>query len=182
MATFAVLAVVAASVGLYASLTTEPKTTIVNNSLMVATKVDLLKETDVAFIGTVTTTETRKAVSSTRPGEEDILTRAAFNVDRFIFNPHHTTNREISLDFLGGTVGKDTLMVEGQELPIVGERMVIFTKLQDDGSLKIQMPSHGVYHIDENGRLGVGEMEKSVAQMIFGKDVSVDQLEAMLAE
>jgi hypothetical protein len=81
---------------------------------------DLIRESETVFIGRVVAV--RSAWRPSRNGDA-IVTNVTFSIDRVLKGPNRI---ERTLQFLGGTVGQDTLRVSGLPVFQVGERDVLF--------------------------------------------------------
>ncbi len=93
---------------------------------------------------------------TTRSGRRAIVTTVQFKVERMLKG---SVTEEVQLEFLGGTVGEDTMEVHGVPKFIAGERVILFSR--NNG--KEFCPLVGIYH----GKLVIERDAQSGADVVL---------------
>jgi hypothetical protein len=109
---------------------------------------ELVVEADSIYRGHVTAVQSRHVDA---PGATVIKTYVTFAIDRAIKGADH---KEIVLEFLGGTVGSDTLAVEGMPRFHVGQREILFVQKNGTQFCPLVRLMHGRYRIEHDPRTG----------------------------
>ncbi|MEY4939633.1 MAG: hypothetical protein RIQ93_1368 [Verrucomicrobiota bacterium] len=103
---------------------------------------ELVEEADAIYRGRVTAVQARRVEG---PGGSTLIkTFVTFQVDRTLKGPDQ---KETVLEFLGGTVGEDTLEVGGMPHFNVGERSILFVQQNGAQFCPLVRIMHGRYHV-----------------------------------
>lgn len=150
--------------------TSEPNEITIQSNVLLpeVTKKELLKESDIAIIGSVEGVRSFKAKSKIRPGKEDIFSDISLQVKEYLYNPKNLSSSRITVRVPGGTLGNTTMRVNGAPVFKNGEQVVVFLKQNQDQTFAVVGWAQGKYTID-NGIVGKGN-EKVFVKDIFGRD------------
>lgn len=86
-----------------------------------------------------------------RSGRRSIVTTVRFHVERMLKG---SAAEELSLEFLGGTVGEDTMEVHGVPKFIPGERVILFSRNNGQEFCPLVGIHHGKLLIERDARSG----------------------------
>jgi hypothetical protein len=103
---------------------------------------ELVSEADGIYRGQVTAVEARRVTQPS--GDSVIKTFVTVAVERALKGP---TQKEVVLEFLGGTVGADTLTVSGMPKFTVGQREIVFVQKNGVQFCPLVAMMHGRYHV-----------------------------------
>jgi hypothetical protein len=110
---------------------------------------ELVAEADSIHRGRVTAVEARRVQSST--GASVIKTYVTFSVDRTLKGQ---PQKEIVLEFLGGTIGDETLEVGGMPHFTVGAREILFVQKNGVQFCPLVRLTHGRYRVERDDASG----------------------------
>jgi hypothetical protein len=106
---------------------------------------ELVAEADAIYRGHVTAVHSERFTAP--DGSNLIKTLVTFAVERPLKGGN---NREIVLEFLGGTVGNDTLAVDGMPAFAVGDREILFVQRNGTQICPLVRMMHGRYRIERD--------------------------------
>jgi hypothetical protein len=109
---------------------------------------ELVAEAEAIYRGRVSRVEARRVEHS--DGGSVIKTFVTFAVERVLKGPGQT---EVTLEFLGGTVGDETLTVTGMPVFAMGDREIVFVQKNGMQLCPLVALMHGRYRVkrDESG-------------------------------
>jgi hypothetical protein len=139
----------------------------------------LVGEAEQIFVGTVTTTQSRKKPTG------GILTEVTFGNLRMVKGSDAGT---ITLEVMGGTVGKETLQVSGVPVFRMGMRYLVFMAGNGTAIFPVVGGNQGVFQVTQDQASGAdvildaygASVRSPSIQRAIGRGVEV-QAEAMLA-
>lgn len=152
------------------------KMTSISNILIRTTPEEMVKQSDLIVIGTVSDLKAAKAPSVLQEGEEDIVTNINISVEKYLSNPNNLSLSELVVQIVGGTINKETMVVEDSPSFDEGQRVVVFLQKKDDNTFTVYGWSQGKYTIS-NGNIADNGKEKDLFKGIFGKDMTLDEFE-----
>ncbi|HUR60446.1 MAG TPA: hypothetical protein VM029_22175 [Opitutaceae bacterium] len=110
---------------------------------------ELVGEADAIYRGQVTGVEARRVA---RPdGGSTIKTFVTVSIDRVLKG---TEEKNVTLEFLGGTIGDETLDVGGMPKFIVGEKGILFVQRNGRQFCPLVRLGHGSYRIEKDPASG----------------------------
>jgi hypothetical protein len=112
-------------------------------TVVAPTFAELVSEADTIFRGKVTAVQARR-VAATDAGGPLIKTFVTFIVERVLKG---TAPQEVTLEFLGGTVGADSLVVTGMPKFSPGAREIVFVQRNGVQFCPLVAMRHGRYRI-----------------------------------
>lgn len=111
---------------------------------------DLVGKADAIYRGRVTSVEAHR-VDRADGGGQVIKTFVTFAVERVLKGNERT---EVVLEFLGGTVGEETLTVSGMPEFTVGQREIVFVRRNGVQLCPLVAMMHGRYHVRHDATAG----------------------------
>lgn len=111
---------------------------------------ELVAKADSIYRGQVTAVEARR-VDRADGGGQIIKTFVTFAVERTMKG---TEQKQVVLEFLGGTVGDDTLTVSGMPQFTVGQREIVFVQANGVQFCPLVAMMHGRYHVKRDAAAG----------------------------
>lgn len=154
----------------------EKKNTIISALMIKLTPEEIVNQSDGIIIGTVKDLQTAKVPSSFRSGKEDIVTNAVISVEKYLFNPKNLPLPDITVQTVGGTIGKESMTMEDSPVFEKGQRVIVFLRQEKDNTLTVFGGSQGKYTIN-NGSVADGAQEQEIFNSVFGKQMTLDELE-----
>jgi len=112
-------------------------------TVVAPTFAELVSEADTIFRGRVTAVQARR-VAGTDDGGPLIKTFVTFTVERLLKG---AAPQEVTLEFLGGTVGADSLVVTGMPKFAPGAREIVFVQRNGAQFCPLVAMRHGRYRI-----------------------------------
>ena len=110
---------------------------------------ELVGEADAIYRGRVTATEARYVA---RPdGGNVIKTYVTFAIDRVLKG---SAQKEVVLEFLGGTIGNDTLTVSGMPKFAIGDHDIVFVQKNGVQFCPLVAVMHGRYRVMRDAAAG----------------------------
>jgi len=164
---------------LYAFKKPIEKTTIhINAILPQISQEELINQSDGVIVGIVKDLKVLKTSSSVRPNEEDIVTNATIVVEKYISNPKNLSDKEITVQTIGGTIGNETMTAEESPTFKIGEKVIVALKKRNDSNnvFTIYGWAFGKYTVDSNDNIG-NEKESVYFNTVFGKKMNFDEFE-----
>lgn len=110
---------------------------------------ELVAEAESIYRGQVTAVQSRRVASPT--GASIIKTFVTFAVERTLKG---SAQPEVELEFLGGTVGEDSLEVAGVPQFTVGQREIVFVQKNGRQFCPLVRVMHGRYHVERESATG----------------------------
>jgi hypothetical protein len=110
---------------------------------------ELVAEADAIYRGHVTSVQARRVEGA--GGGSTIKTFVTFAVERMLKGAEQP---EVVLQFLGGTVGDDTLTVGGMPQFHVGQREIVFVQKNGAQFCPLVRVMHGRYHVETDAASG----------------------------
>lgn len=174
------LVVVGASVGAYTFLSKASQITSVigHAALPQLKKSELIKSSTVIVLARIKEVQSGKYPSKFREGEEDIISTATLEIEKYLYNPENIATQTLSVQTLGGTVGDTNMIVEGSPSFKVGDHTLAFLIKDPSGVFTVNGWAQGKYTIDVSGEIGVGEEELAHLHNIFGTSRLVSGIES----
>ncbi|MES2693423.1 MAG: hypothetical protein V4773_08120 [Verrucomicrobiota bacterium] len=126
--------------GLLLSATVARATTVIPPSFA-----ELVKDADAIHRGTVTAVEARRVEGPAGSGSF-IKTFVTVSIERTLKGAAPAA-REVTLEFLGGTVGQDSMIVTGMPKFAVGEREFVFVQKNGTQFCPLVAVMHGRYRV-----------------------------------
>ena len=154
----------------------EKKDTIVSALLIKLTPEEIVNQSDGIIIGTVKDLQTAKVPSNFRSGKKDIVTNAVISVEKYLFNPKNLSLSDVTVQTVGGTIGNESMTMEDSLIFEKGQRVIVFLRQEKDNTLTVFGGSQGKYTIN-NGSVADGAQEQEIFNSIFGKQMTLDELE-----
>ena len=111
---------------------------------------ELVAKADAIYRGRVTSVEARR-VDRADGGGQVIKTFVTFTVERVLKGGERA---EVVLEFLGGTVGDETLSVSGMPTFAVGQREIVFVRRNGVQFCPLVAMMHGRYHVKHDNAAG----------------------------
>ncbi len=142
---------------------------------------ELFQLTDGIVLGTVENLQVAKIPSRLADGKQDIVTNASIRVEKYLKNPKNLTAPEITVQTVGGTLGNQTMFSDDSPSFEKGQRVVVFLHQEPDGVFTIFRWGQGKYTVSDDGQVGTGKQETSFFNNVFGKDMTISQLETEIA-
>jgi hypothetical protein len=141
------------------------------------TLAELRTQTSEVVVGTVVKVESKR-ICAKKDSNRDIVTDVTLTVDRRLAGNGADV---ISIRVPGGIIGQDSLITD-QAPFAVGQRELWFIYPPDGYTdWHPTVNARGRYRLSEANDVGVSDLEKSFAEMIFGKPVTLDEVQAMLS-
>ncbi len=125
---------------------------------------ELVAEAQMIASGTVTSVEARRIEGPTRPVIKTFVTFAV--TKRIKGNPADT----VTLEFLGGTVGTDSLQVSGMPQFKVGDSEILFVNGNGVQFCPLVRFMHGRYHVRSDKTNGRRYVERNDARPLHSTD------------
>ncbi|MFA5247730.1 MAG: hypothetical protein WC415_00580 [Patescibacteria group bacterium] len=142
---------------------------------------EITKQSDVVIVGTVKDLKTLKTKSNFwSKDDEDIVTNANVEVEKYLFNPKNLSGLEIIVQTIGGTIGNETMFAEDEPKLEKGQRVIVFLRQAKNGAYIVFGGPQGAYTINGNN-VAVGEKEQNVFSDVFGKQMALDELEKQIS-
>lgn len=144
-------------------------------------KNELIGLSNVAVTGTVNNIKSFATESTALPGEKEVYSDLTFKVDEYIYNPKSINLKEVTIRIAGGEIEKIKMLVEDVPTPEIGHKYVFFLNQGERSDLFLaNIGSQGMFEINNDGSLGVGESQKNIIKNIFNKDLTVEELKKEL--
>jgi len=156
------------------------KTTEINTLLAKVTAEEIIKGSDGVIIGTVKDLRATKAPSSLRAEEGDIVTNVSIAVEKYLSNPKNLSLTNITVQVVGGTIGKETMIAEDSPDFEVGQKVLVFLKQGSNGVFTVYGWSQGKYTVT-NDKIAGSEKEQEIFKGIFGKELTINELEQKIS-
>lgn len=157
----------------------QEKNTEISAILAKVTPEELIKGSDGVIIGTVKDLSVTKAPSNLRAGEQDIVTNVNIAVEKYLSNPKNLSLENITVQVVGGTIGKETMTAEDSPDFEVGQKVLVFLKQGSNGILTVYGWSQGKYTV-VNDQISGSEKERDVFKSIFGRELTITELEKQI--
>lgn len=163
----------------------EPKISYVSNAFIELTPDEIVKQSNGIVLGSVENIQVIKANSRIRSGEEDILTKVTIKVEKYLSNPKEFSGDlaapTIDVEVIGGTFGNETMVSDGSPTFEKGERVAVFLGPEDTNTnaFTVYAGPQGKFSVLENNIIG-NEKEKVFVNKLFGRGVSLNELESMI--
>lgn len=110
---------------------------------------ELVAEADAIYRGRVTDIQARRVAAAN--GQSVIKTFVTITVDRTLKGPEQAN---VTLEFLGGTIGDEILEVSGMPKYTVGERGIVFVQGNGRQFCPVVRLGHGSYRVRRDERSG----------------------------
>lgn len=116
---------------------------------------ELVAEADAIYRGRVTDIQARRVEAAN--GQSVIKTFVTIAVDKVMKGPEQPA---VTLEFLGGTIGDETLEVSGVPRYTVGERGIVFVQRNGQQFCPVVRLGHGTYRVKRDERSGRDFVER----------------------
>jgi hypothetical protein len=161
----------------------EPRNSaVVVSSIIISRSVDeLAANSYAAVIGIVEGTEVVREKSAIRPDAVDIVTIATIKVDKYLTNPNNLSAPQVKVKTLGGMIGEESMVAEGEPKFVTGTRVVVFLNKLGENEFSVYGAAQGKFTINEDGTLGT-EGERPFISTVFDKEtMTISELESQIA-
>lgn len=109
---------------------------------------ELVAEADAIYRGQITDIQARRVA---RAAGSVIKTFVTVSIDRALKGPVQET---ITLEFLGGTIGEESMEVSGVPTYRIGERGILFVQRNGQQFCPLVRLAHGTYRIEQDAAAG----------------------------
>lgn len=159
----------------------EQKNIALHSLLMQLNKNQLLGLTDAVVLGKVTNTESFTAPSEILDEEKEVRTEVTIAIDSFLYNPQNLSSKEMKILERGGETEEIKMIIEDLAPFQKDHTYVVFLYLSEKNNTYSSLGLQGVFEVAEDKSIGVGETQKQVLLDIFGRPLTLDQLQEEIA-
>ena len=159
----------------------EQKNIALHSLLMQLNKNQLLGLTNAVVLGKVTNTKSFTVPSEVLEGEKEVRTEVTIAIDSFLYNPQNLSLKEMKILERGGETEEVKMIVEDLAPFQKDHTYIVFLYQPEKSNAYSSLGLQGVFEVEEDKSIGVGETQKQVLLDIFGRPLTLNQLQEEIA-